>query len=91
MSKRHYHLVIGTPGYMPDVNMIFPTIKAATDALKNGVAMAREAGFVCFGNLREGLFECYYKKGGDAITTLPQRLEIVACNEDCLEHPEDFD
>jgi len=88
-GKRHYHLLVGTPGYMPDSNRLYMTLGIARGALKDEVNMAREAGFVCFGNLRDGFFECYPKRKG-RITMLPERIEIVECHEKrCLEELEE--
>jgi len=41
-SKKHYHVLVGTPGYMPDVNIVCRTKKDAEHIARDRAAQERD-------------------------------------------------
>jgi len=85
MGKKHYHVLGGLSGYMPDVNDVYLTLSEARNALKDEVASAREIGYKCMKS-GEDYWECYRRKPKDRWMEIPYVIYISECDMDeCLE------
>jgi len=90
MAQKHYHVLVGMPGYMPETNEVYQTLRDARDAAQWHADTYRDdwdPGYKVTGNKRDG----YEIMPRDAsIYTLPTTITIVECYEpECLEHRED--
>jgi hypothetical protein len=88
-STKHYHVLSGLHGYMPDRNDSYHT---CANARAGACAIAedlRAEGFVVNGTKRHGYYEVY---GHDSDGCIPgvEYIEVTTCHEpDCLEDIED--
>ena len=86
MARKHYHVLLGTNGYMPDTNNAYPTKRDAQYGLRFWRDHIKECseGTAISGSIRSGYFQI--RPEPDDPYTLNQYLEIVDCFEDdCLE------
>jgi len=81
--KKHYHVLGGIHGCMPDVNDIYHTKMEAREGLKWHIENAREDGYKYSGTLRDG----YFEEEESEVRQWPNNyFEIVTCfEEDCLQ------
>lgn len=80
-THMHYHLHVGMPGYLPNVSETYDTL---TEAMGAGMDFKKEFrldGHVVTGSLRKNLRS---DVDGDW-----QYIEIVPCQDDCLEREAD--
>lgn len=75
-NVKHFHVIAGLHGYMPDYNEVHRTKREARNGLKEYVARSRDAGYRYFGNLRDTWF---------ATTKTSIIRNAYACVEECYE------
>lgn len=82
MKNKHYHILAGLHGYLPNINEVYKIKQDARMGLKELIEWDRETGAKYSGNLREGYFECL--NFSDCHTN--EYYEITECNiKECLE------
>ena len=80
--NKHYHVLGGIHGCMPDVNDVYHTKMEARGGLKWWIADGRDAGYKYSGNLKDGYFEELKNVNRQHPNNY---FEITECSEeDCL-------
>jgi len=83
MNKtKHYHVLGGIHGCMPDVNDVYHTKQDAREGLKWWIQDGRDSGYKYSGNLKDG----YFEELKSNMQQYPNNyFEITECfEEDCL-------
>jgi len=80
--KKHYHVLGGIHGCMPDVNDVCHTKQDAKESLKWWIDDGRDAGYKYSGTLKNG----YFEEEKSEMRQWPNNyFEITeCCEEDCL-------
>lgn len=89
-NKRHYHVLIGLPGYMPDANFLCDTKGQAQDLALFEARAFREAGYKVTGNKGHG-YDVLHGEEACFPNTTWQTIDVCPCQEDCLNHAECYD
>ena len=77
MSAKHYHVLSGLHGSMPDINDVCETVQEAKNDLKFWRDIFRDQGVKLSGNIKDEYFEFLNENG---------YIEISECTEsECLE------
>lgn len=85
--KRHYHVLSGMHGYMPDSNFPTRTLREARAVAIEEVRICRAAGDRYVGSARGRYYECVsVNEYGTPLHGGPEYIEITDCyEEDCLD------
>lgn len=87
--RKHYHVLFGMPGYMPDSNLTYLTKKEAQQGAQFIADQFRDDPdglYRIYGNKRDG----YVIERKGTIYALPYLIEIVDCDQpECLQDLED--
>lgn len=77
MARRHYHVLCGMPGYMPDDNMAHTSRRAAEAEAAELARQCRDDGLRVTGSARDG-----YDVSDPASLAYSGYIEITDCYED---------
>jgi len=83
-SQKHYHIICGFHGCLPEMNEVYTSIQSVREALKEYISELRSSGNKFAGNLKHGYFECIKKED-----ILGDYFEISICYQtECLKSEE---
>jgi len=85
VGRKHYHVLAGLPGHMPEFNEVALTLKQAREMLRGNIDYIRVYGYRCKKTGKD-YWECYKKPPKERHLELPLVVYISECDmNECLE------
>ena len=80
-AKKHYHVLVGLYGYLPNSNYYCSSIKQAEDTMQSEAEAFRDAGYKVTGNKRMG-YDVKHESGYSWQYIEYNECQEEECNED---------